>query len=108
MPFKSLVPLEEIIADILGVGAKSKGVEEEYTRITNIHPEFEILLDIPERELRDITTPEIAKGIVDAREGRVTRIPGYDGVFGIISVTGRIERKEKVKVAKAEKQMGLF
>lgn len=108
VPFKSLIPFEEIIADVYNVGAKSKKVQDEYMRLTDIHPEFEILLDIPQRELEDLTTLEIAKGIIDAREGRVTRIAGYDGVFGIISVTGKTERKEKVKKNKAEKQIELF
>jgi uncharacterized protein (TIGR00375 family) len=108
IPFKSLIPLEEIIADVFSVGAKSKKVEEEYLRMTSIYPEFEILLDVPEKEIKKITTIEVSQGIIDAREGRVTRIAGFDGVFGIISVTGRTERKEKVKSEKAEKQMGLF
>ncbi|MCX6811104.1 MAG: endonuclease Q family protein [Candidatus Berkelbacteria bacterium] len=108
VPFKSLIPLEEIMADVFNVGAKSKKVQDEYMRLTDVHPEFEILLDITQRGLEDLTTPEIAKGIIDAREGKVTRISGFDGVFGIISVTGRTERKEKVKAKKAEKQMGLF
>lgn len=107
VPFKNLIPLEEIMADVWGVGAKSKKVEEEYMRLTDIHPEFEILLNTSERELTGITTQEIAKGIILAREGRVTRIPGYDGIFGIISVTGRTERREKIKT-ETEKQMGLF
>jgi PHP family Zn ribbon phosphoesterase len=108
VPFKSLIPLEEIMADVFDVGAKSKKVQDEYMRLTNIHPEFEILLETSIRELEDLTTPEIAKGIIDAREGKVTRIAGYDGVFGIISVTGKTKRKEKVKADKAEKQIELF
>lgn len=109
VPFKSLVPLEEIIADVWSVGTKSKKVTDEYLRLTDIYPEFEILLNIPDRELEDLTAKEIAKGISDAREGRVTRIPGYDGVFGIISVTGKTERRKKVAVEKTQKrQIGLF
>lgn len=107
VPFKNLVPLEEIIADVWSVGAKSKKVQDEYLRLTDIYPEFEILLNTSERKLEDLTAKEIAKGIIDAREGRVTRIPGYDGVFGIISVTGRTERREKVAVEKTQ-QIGLF
>jgi uncharacterized protein (TIGR00375 family) len=42
VPFKSLIPLEEIMADVFNVGAKSKKVQDEYLRLTDIHPEFEI------------------------------------------------------------------
>lgn len=108
IPFKSLIPLEEIIADVWGVGPKSKKVEEEYLRLTEIYSEFEILLNILERELNSLSNPEIAKGIIDARKGKVTRIPGYDGVFGIISVTGQTECHEKVAIEKTQKQIGLF
>ena len=108
VPFKSLIPLEEIIADVWSVGPKSKRVEGEYLRLTDLHPEFEILLDISQRELDSIVEAEIAKGIIDAREGRVTRIAGYDGVFGIISVSGRTERRQKVAVEKTQKQIELF
>jgi len=108
IPFKNLIPLEEIIADVFAVGSKSKKVEDEYMRITDRYPEFEILLNLPERELISLTASEIVKGIISAREEKVTRIPGYDGMFGIISVTGRTERKEKKAKKLAEKQMGLF
>ena len=108
VPFKSLIPLEEIIADVFGVGVKSKKVEAEYLRLTDIYPEFEILLNISDRELLSLTTPEIAKGIINARKGRVTRIAGYDGVFGIISATGKKAVKEKTGVKKEKEQIGLF
>lgn len=108
VPFKSLIPLEEIIADVFSVGVKSKRVEEEYLRLTEIYPEFEILLDISERELNSLANPQIAKGIIDAREGRVTRVPGYDGVFGIISVTGKKEEKGRTEIKKEKQQIGLF
>lgn len=108
VPFKNLIPLEEIIADVWDIGAKSKKVTAEYLKMTNAISEFDILINTQKRELDDLTSPEIVQGIIDAREGRVTRIPGYDGIFGIISVSGRKARKDKVKVIKEEKQMGLF
>jgi len=108
VPFKSLIPLEEIVSDVFSVGVKSKRVEEEYLRLTEIYPEFEILLDISERELNSLANPQIAKGIMDAREGRVTRVPGYDGVFGIISVTGKKEAKGRTEIKKEKQQIGLF
>lgn len=109
VPFESLIPLEEIIADVFDVGVGSKSVKEEYQRITDGFPEIEALLDVSEGELEKVTNSEIVKGIIDARKGKVTKIPGYDGVFGVISVTGKKERKaKKKKVIQEKQQMGLF
>jgi len=94
IPFKSLVPLNEIISDVIGVGTASKAVEIEYNNLINkIGSEFEILLNTEESVLRKATSLEIADGIIKVREGKVFKSPGYDGVFGKISVSS----KEKAK-----------
>jgi PHP family Zn ribbon phosphoesterase len=45
-----------------------------------------VLLGPDASELQKATSPEIAQGIVNAREGRVQLVAGYDGVFGHVSV----------------------
>lgn len=85
--FKSLVPLNEIIAQALNIGKDSVGVEREYQKlIGQFGSEFGILLEVSEKELLDKCNPRIAKGIVNVRIGNVKRIPGYDGVYGSIKV----------------------
>jgi PHP family Zn ribbon phosphoesterase len=106
VPFKSLIPLDEIIADVFGMGQKSKKVTEEYLKMTDACSEFDILIELNEEELNQITEPEIAKGILNARAGDVFKTPGYDGVFGTISVTGKkVPKKKKIQ---EKQQMGLF
>jgi len=95
IPFKSLVPLEEIIADAVGHSPGTKGVEKEYKNlIDKFGPEFNILLDAPRENLEGNTLSEIAEGIMRARTGDVIKEPGYDGVYGKIRVFSKKERKK--------------
>src|SRR3989344_1889957 len=87
IPFKSLIPLEEIIADALGVGVISRRVREEYEKLIHtLGSEFEILLNADQSSLQSATLPEIAEGIMRVREGRVQIEPGYDGEYGKIKI----------------------
>ena len=94
IPFKSLVPLEEIIADALGQMAGTKQVEEEYQNlIKKFGNEFKLLLEVSRQDLETTTLPEIAEGIIRVREGKVFVEPGYDGVYGKIRIFSKGEQK---------------
>jgi uncharacterized protein (TIGR00375 family) len=98
IPFKSLVPLEEIIADVLGQGTGTKQVEKEYNGLVEkLGSEFNVLLDASKEKLASVTLPEIVEGIIKVREGRVIKEPGYDGVYGKIRIFSQGEEKEIVK-----------
>ena len=87
IPFKSLIPLEEIIADALGIGVISKRVRDEYEKLVGaLGSEFEVLLNADQSSLQSATLPEIAEGIMRVREGRVHIEPGYDGEYGKIKI----------------------
>lgn len=87
IPFKHLVPLPEIIGEVLGVEPNAKSVMEKYnSMIHQFGSELEILLDVPYPELERGTLPQIVEGIKRVREGRVKVIPGYDGVYGKVRV----------------------
>jgi uncharacterized protein (TIGR00375 family) len=91
IPFRSIVPLAEIIAECFSVGSSgSKKVEEEYTRLTNeLSDEFSILLDVPLNEIkRCARAPFLAEAIGRVREGKLEIKPGYDGVYGTVSIFG--------------------
>jgi uncharacterized protein (TIGR00375 family) len=94
IPFKSLIPLEEIIADVIGQGTGTVGVDKEYKNlIEKFGNEFSVLIDIPRQELEVVTLPEIAEGIIRVREGKVFIEPGYDGVYGKIRIFSKGEQK---------------
>ncbi len=99
--YKKLIPLEEIIAEALGVGVDTQAVRSEYEKlITSFGSEFCVLLKTPAEELSRISSSRMAEAIVRVREGKVSVAPGYDGVFGEI----RIFEEEEVK----PDQMTLF
>ncbi len=105
VPFKNVIPLEEIIADVLEVGTASKKVGEMYEKMVSKCPEFEILLDLNEDKLVGISSLEIAKAIVRVREGNVHIEGGYDGVFGKIHI---FDDQERERLFKKHKQSALF
>jgi uncharacterized protein (TIGR00375 family) len=98
IPFKSVIPLEEIIADALGRNPGTIEVEKEYNNlIEKFENEFNVLLKVPRFDLESVTLPEIAEGIIRAREGKVFIEPGYDGVYGKIRIFQKGELKNVSK-----------
>jgi len=94
IPFKSLVPLTEIIADALGLTVGTKQVEGEYKNlIEKFKNEFNILIGLPKAELEAVTLPEITEGVIRVREGKLDIEPGYDGIYGKIRIFQKGEQK---------------
>lgn len=104
-PFRSIIPLEEILAETLGVGVASKKVLAQYEAMVEKKPEFEILLEVARDELSNISSPQIAESIMRVREGKVNIAGGYDGVFGRIQIYNEAERN---KLLIRPKQNSLF
>lgn len=101
IPYKNLIPLEEIIAEAMGCGRDTVRVRNEYRRLCNVFgSEFEILLNVSIDELRNNAQEKIAIAVERVRRGDVIINPGFDGEFGEI----KIFEQEKP----TEAQLGLF
>lgn len=88
LPYRRLVPLEEIIAAAIGQGVGTVAVRKEYERLVAAASEFAILADLSGEELESFVSPRVVKAILRVREELVTITPGYDGVYGTIKVFG--------------------
>lgn len=96
-----LVALPEILAEIHGVGPRSKTVEGQVnTLIAALGSELEILTNTPLDELRSVGGEVLAEAIARLRRGQVLRRPGYDGEYGVIRLfePGELSRLTSVAV----------
>lgn len=84
--FIKTIPLEEILAESLSVGVGSKKVKLTYEQLVKDFNEFEILLDLSEKELLKIADPKTVEAISSVRSGKIKLIPGFDGQFGKIEI----------------------
>lgn len=81
-----IIPLTEIISEILQVGGSSKKVDEMYFKLLEkIGPEFYILKDAPIEKIKRVNGI-IGKAIERMRTGKTIIQPGYDGEYGIIKL----------------------
>ncbi|MGB9750294.1 MAG: endonuclease Q family protein [Caldisericia bacterium] len=94
IPYKSVIPLMEIIAQALGKNENSKVVQDEYSKIIGkFENEFNVLIFLPINEMAGKIDDRILKLIINMREGKVITKPGFDGEFGKIEVV--FEKEEE-------------
>jgi PHP family Zn ribbon phosphoesterase len=65
--------------------------------------EFKLLLDSAPDELASFVQPRILEGIVRMRQGKVSILPGHDGVYGKITLF-----PEKKAAEESKEQLKLF
>ena len=101
IPYKNMVPLDEIIAESLGVAsATTKKIQEEFKNIVaEFGNEISVLFDVSRADLEGKIKPEIVEGIMRVREGRLHIEPGYDGLYGKVRIFEEGERREISKQA---------
>jgi len=104
IPSVHLIPLDEVIAEALGKGPATKGVQLLWDRLVEVGKnEMNILMFMPEVALNEIAGARVAEAIMRMRRGDVHAIAGYDGIYGRIKIFGD-ENKEKTQ----ENQLSLI
>lgn len=84
--FSSLIPLPELLGELLQVGAKSRKVAQRYAQlIAHFGAELDILHRIAESDLRQ-HWDALGEGIARMRRSEVIREGGYDGEYGTVRV----------------------
>ncbi len=84
--FSSLIPLPELLGELLGTGSKSRKVAERYKSLLRAFgPEMEILHSVEVDALRR-HWEALGEGIDRMRRGQVIREGGFDGEYGTVRV----------------------
>lgn len=111
-PFKSLIPLSELLAQFHGKAVASKKVWEEYHKlVTEKRSEFDVLLHMPFEEIAEATSQEFAEILRKNRVGSIEVKGGYDGVYGVPVLSAKPiteDKKQKISVKKQQKGLGDF
>ena len=95
--FKRLVPLSELISAVIGSPLMSKKTWEIYNLlIDRFGNEFNVLLDVEEKELAKVANEKVVNIIMKNRNGTLKITPGYDGVYGKIIIEDH-ERQRSLK-----------
>ncbi|MCX7956719.1 MAG: endonuclease Q family protein [Endomicrobia bacterium] len=110
IPYRSVIPLMEIIASALETGKSSQRTLNEYYYITTqVASEFDVLLNIEEEELNRKINRKIVEGIMKMRNKQVDIFPGYDGEYGKINIKWNdINKEENINTIVSENQLTLF
>ena len=93
---RSLVPLPEMLSEILSVGPKSKRVAAHYEHLLDrLGPELQLINDVPLEDVQRDADETVAEAIGRLRRQEVIREAGYDGVYGKIRLfrEGELRRK---------------
>jgi PHP family Zn ribbon phosphoesterase len=93
IPYKSLVPLDELIAEALDRGHATKGVQTIYEKMMGSMSEFDALLKRPYADLSAVAPAEVVEAIRRMREGKLIIEPGFDGEYGTVKMFSDGERK---------------
>lgn len=96
IPFRSTVPLDEIITEAMGVASKTKTVYQTYHQLcAALGGEIPLVLEADIDAIKSVGGPKIAEAIRRVREGKLVIRPGFDGEYGKIKI---FESNEKLEI----------
>jgi len=104
IPYKNIIPLNEIIAEALDKTAECQSVWDMYFRL--IHEfgnEQSILTEVPVSDLCRFQPERVGQGVDRMRKAAVRIVPGHDGFYGKISLF-----EKELPVAGGSGQLTLF
>jgi ATP-dependent DNA helicase UvrD/PcrA len=82
---RNLLPLDEVVAEVAGVGRTSKTVRRTIdAMLEQLGPELPLLELLPLEAIDQAGFPAVAEAIGKVRRGQVVRDPGFDGDYGSI------------------------
>jgi uncharacterized protein (TIGR00375 family) len=92
VPFKNLLPLNEIIAAACDKTAECRSVWDTYFKfIREFGNEHRILTEVPIADLGRLAPEKVGQGVERMRKGLVKIAPGHDGEYGIIRLFDGVE-----------------
>ncbi|MDR2476531.1 MAG: endonuclease Q family protein [Treponema sp.] len=113
-PYRSLVPLKEILGELLQTGPDSKKVMAAYNSlIGQAGSELSILMDMDAAGIAGLRCPglsgELLAGALERmRAGEVSITPGYDGEYGVIRVVSGAPAKRNAASVRACSKSGIL
>ena len=104
VPYKNLIPLNEIIAQALDKTSECQSVWDVYFHfIHEFENEQKVLTETSIEDLRRISPERVSLGVERMKKGAVKIVPGHDGCFGKISLFD-----DKTLEEEAQGQLKLF
>ena len=85
--FKTLVGLQQIIAEAMRRGTATKGVKAAYLELVKeVGSELDVLMHAPVSDIERVSGERIAEGVDRMRTGQLAIEPGYDGLYGTVTI----------------------
>ena len=106
-PYRSIIPLSELLSTLLRSAVQTQKVWKEYNNlIVPFDNEYNVLLNVEKSDLLKHTNEKITNLILKNREGKINIKPGFDGVYGELLLDDSKPKENKILKLK-EKQKGL-
>lgn len=92
-PYRNIIPLVGILAEIFQVGPKTQKVSQAYlAAIEKLGPEFSILYQLEVHQIEKAGIPLLTEAIQRMRTQKIEIHPGYDGEYGTVKIFSSQER----------------